>query len=243
METKEQRPFVMLCNNFIDAKYIMMGNNIIKLLESINNDDSLREVVKKCIANFDFTTELGIAISAGQNKPKNFVMPKENEKIVALCYLILQQIALNKIDYEAFTSKHFVYDGTINDIYKNFGHYFILPFRNAMLYLENAKNIQIETNNDDENLNEDDEEHSVDSYVSRLDEICLDMERVVDSDYKIKEDKGNEIKFYNKALKEAIKLKNRTLIIAMAQVLLNEIGKIKSLRGIYDRLYEVWDEI
>ena len=118
-----------------------------------------------------------------------------------------------------------------------------MPFRNAMLYLENAKNIQIDTNNDDENLNEDEEEHSVESYVSRLDEICLDMERVVDSDYKIKEDKGNEIKFYNKALKEAIKLKNRTLIIAMAQVLLNEIGKIKSLRGIYDRLYEVWDEI
>ena len=242
METKEQRPFVMLCNNFIDAKYIMMGNNIIKLLESINSDDSLREVVKKCIANFDFTTELGIAISAGQNKPKNFVMPKENEKIVALCYLILQQIALNKIDYEAFTSKHFIYDGTINDIYKNFGHYFILPFRNAMLYLEKAKNIQIDTNSEHESK-EGEEEPSVESYVTRLQEICLDMERVVDSDYKIKEDKGDEIKFYTKALKEAIKMRNRTLIIAMAQVLLKEIEKIKSLRGIYDRLYEVWDEI
>ena len=242
METKEQRPFVMLCNNFIDAKYIMMGNNIIKLLESINSDDSLREVVKKCIANFDFTTELGIAISAGQNKPKNFVMPKENEKIVALCYLILQQIALNKIDYEAFTSKHFIYDGTINDIYKNFGHYFILPFRNAMLYLENAKNIQIDTKPERES-EEGEEEPSVESYVNKLQEICLDMERVVDSDYKIKEDKGDEIKFYTKALKEAIKMRNRTLIIAMAQVLLKEIDKIKSLRGIYDRLYEVWDEI
>ena len=38
METKEIRPFVALCNNFIDAKYIMMGNNIVKLIESINND-------------------------------------------------------------------------------------------------------------------------------------------------------------------------------------------------------------
>ena len=139
METKEIRPFIALCNNFIDAKYIMMGNNIVKLIECINEDDSLREVVKKCMVNFDFTTELGLALSATKAIPKDFIMPKENEKVVALCYSVLQQIALNQIDYEAFISKHFIYDGTISDVYKNFGHYFILPFKNAVLYLENAK--------------------------------------------------------------------------------------------------------
>ncbi len=242
METDEQRAFVALCNNFIDAKYIMIGNNIIKLLESINNDESLREVVKKCLNNFDFTTELGIAISANQNQPKDFVMPKENEKIVALCYCILQQIALNKIDYEAFTSKHFVYDGTINDIYQNFGHYFILPFRNAMLYLENAKNIDLR---DDSTKTQNDVEYekAEQTCVEKLNEICLDIIRVVESDYKIKEDKEDEIKFYVKALKEAVGLNNRTLMIALSQVLLKEIEKIKSLRGIYERLYEVWDEL
>ena len=131
MENKETRAFVVLCNNFIDAKYIMMGNNILKLLESINEDDSLRGLVKKSLEGFDFTTELGIALSATKPIPKDFIMPKENEKIVALCYSILQQIALNEIDYEASISKYFLYDGTINDVYTNFGHFFILPFKNA----------------------------------------------------------------------------------------------------------------
>ena len=230
METNEQRPFVALCNNFIDAKYIMMGNNIVKLIESINNDEKFREIVKKCINNFDFTTELGLAISANENTPKDFVMPKENEKIVALCYLILQQIVLNKIDYEAFISKHFIYDGTINDVYTNFGHYFILPFRNAMLYLENAKNIELVTD-DEEEVNNEEEYQS-------LKDIALDMERVIESDYKIKEDKENELKFYLKAFKEAIKINNKILIKAVGRTLLKDTEKIKSLRGVYNRLYD-----
>lgn len=239
METNEQRPFVELCNNFIDAKYIMMGNNINKLIESIYKDESLREIVKKCINNFDFTTELGLAISANENTPKDFVMPKENDKIVALCYLILQQIVLNKIDYEAFISKHFIYDGTINDVYVNFGHYFILPFKNAMLYLENAKNIKLDVDDEQSDEVENDENGENDE----LKDIALDMERVIESDYKIKEDKEDELKFYIKAFREAIKLKNNLLIKALGRVLLGDIEKIKSLRGVYNRLYDVLIEM
>jgi len=237
METKEIRPFIALCNNFIDAKYIMMGNNIVKLIECINEDDSLREVVKKCMVNFDFTTELGLALSATKAIPKDFIMPKENEKVVALCYSVLQQIALNQIDYEAFISKHFIYDGTISDVYKNFGHYFILPFKNAVLYLENAKNIEcgLEKNtSEDSNSSEQSDE---------LKEIALDMERVVESDYKIKEEKENLIKYYIRAFKEAIRINNRILICTMMKILMEEIEKIKSLRGVYERLVDAYDAI
>ncbi len=240
MEAKEQRPFIQLCNNFIDAKYIMLGNNIVKLLESINNDTSLREIVKKCINNFDFTTELGIAISANQNKPKDFVMPKENEKIVALCYLILQQIALNQIDYEAFTNKHFVYDGTINDIYQNFGHYFILPFRNAMLNLENTKKIQID-NEVRKEINVDNKVHQ--DFINKLKVICNDIIKVVESDYKIKEDKEEEIKEYVDALLEALSINNKKIIFSLSKVILDKIEKIKSLKGLYERFLYIWEEI
>lgn len=237
MEAKETRVFIILCNNFIDAKYIMMGNNIIKLLESINEDDSLREIVKKALIDFDFTTELGIALSASKPIPKDFVMPKENEKIVALCYSILQQIALNEIDYEAFISKYFLYDGTINDVYANFGHFFILPFKNALLYLENAKNIEmgLVKRTKDVDLTSNGENNLI--------QIANDMEKVVDSDFKIKDEKEKELKFYIKAFKEAVSLKNRILILALMKILLDLIRKIKSLYGVYERLLIEYEKI
>lgn len=242
METKEIRPFVALCNNFIDAKYIMMGNNIVKLIECINSDESLRNVVKKCMVDFDFTTELGLAISGAKSNSKNFVMPNENVKIVALCYSILQQIALNEIDYEAFISKHFLFDGTIYDVYANFGHYFILPFKNALLYLENAKNISLDSVEEDDEMTEETKSENVDNY-DELREIVLDMERVIESDCKIKEDKEDDLKFYIIAFKEALKLKNKILIYALGQILLEKTERIKSLRGVYERLNEACDNL
>lgn len=239
METKErenvnliERPFVKECNNFIEARYIVMGNNIETLFKTINNDASLRSVVDKCLEDFDFTTQFGIALSLNQAQQKDFIMPKENEEIVALSYSILQKIIAGEIDFESFMSKYFLFNGTLNDCFVNFGHYFILPFKNALLNLENQEKYSKRILTKEEKKVEIEEPHDEDNKsAKRMMQIVDYIEDIVDSDYKVKEIKREEIKFYLQAFKEAVKINNKVILLALANAIVLASEKIKSLKN------------
>ena len=239
------RPFCNECNNFIDGKYILLGcENINSLLLTILQDPSLSEIVKNCLKDFDYPTQLGVALSVHQTKQKDFIMPKENEGIVALCYNIMQQIAYGEIDFEAFISKYFLFNGQITDCCKNFGHYFILPFRNAMLNLDNIRRYKLNESNGKniENAKQSDSKQSYDVF-KKLKSTADEIEEVIKNDYKIKEFKSEEILFYIKAFREAIKLENKIIILALADAIIFSTTKIKSLQTQIAQLKDFCNEL
>jgi len=253
METNEnefERPFVKECNNFIEAKYIMLGcENIKALLLTIQNDDSLMKVVDKCLANFDFTTEFGKAISIHQAQQKDFIMPKENDEIVALCYSTIQRIAVDEIDFESFMSKCFLFNGTLSDCYANFGHYFILPFKNALLNLENQnKYMQKETKTnvdekDDDEIEVQEKPINIGEISAKLLKVADDIQEIINNDYKIKEFKLEELEFYLKAFREAVRINNKLIIFALADAIISSSAKIKSVRFETQRLKDLCNNL
>ncbi len=253
METNEnefERPFVKECNNFIEAKYIMLGcENIKSLLLTIQNDKSLMEVVEKCLVDFDFMTELGKAISIHQTQQKDFIMPKENDEIVALCYCTMQHIVDGEIDFESFMSKCFLFNGTFSDCYANFGHYFILPFKNALLNLENQNKYK-QKNANTKSVQEENDEIEVqekpvnDSEISaKLLKVADDIQEIINNDYKIKEFKLEEIEFYLKAFREAVRINNKLIIFALADAIISSSSKIKSVRFETQRLKDLCNKL
>lgn len=254
METNEnvngyERPFVKECNNFIDAKYIVVGNNINVLFDEINNDESLLNIVNYCLEDFDFSAKLGVALSLHQAKQKDFIMPKENEEIVALCYGILQRIVDGEIDFESFISKYFLFNGTFNDTYINFGHYFVKPFKNAILNLENKDKYSKKYTSKEEKKVEKEEQEQEEEVVEenetidRLFDIVQDIEDVILSDIKIRDFKQEELEFYLKAFKEALKINNKLIILALADAIVLSSSKIKSLKYETQRLKSACNEL
>ena len=254
METKEnefERPFIKECNNFIEAKYIMLScENIKTLLSTIQNDESLMKVIDKYSGDYDFVTEFGKAISIHQAQQKDFIMPKENDEIVALCYGTMQRIADGEIDFESFMSKYFLFNGTLSDCYANFGHYFILPFKNALLNLENQNKYNLKsakTEETQEKAQNDDEIQGINASVSeinaRLLKVADDIQEIINNDYKIKEFKLEELEFYLKAFREAIRIDNKLIIFALADAIISSSTKIKSVRFETQRLKDLCNKL
>lgn len=252
MQTNENnfgRPFIDECTAFIDVKYIMLNcDNVKKLLSTIQEDKSLMEVVNRCLVDFDFITEFGKAISIHQLQQKDFIMPKENTEIVALCYSIMQRIVDEKIDFESFIRKYFLFNGVLSDCFSNFGHYFILPFKNALLNLENQnkyiqKSIKKEEEQERDEVENVEEDTSIYEINDKLLKVADDIQEMIKDDYKVKEFKLEELEFYLKAFREAVKINNKLIIFALADAIISSSTKIKSVRYETQKLKDLCNKL
>jgi len=109
------------------SKYIMVDKRISDILKCIASCESIYEMVKKTLVNFDFAKELKLATSI----KGHFSMPNDDVRIVALSFCILNAMDDKKIDVELLLANNFTGD----DSYAKFCDQVFLRFKTSALAL------------------------------------------------------------------------------------------------------------
>ena len=90
IEQKNLKNFFLACNEMINGRFILSDIKIAKILNSIANSGVLYDLFAKCMVDFNYRTEFRNAKVTNKTNGGYFVLPNDEEKIIALvfCFLI-----------------------------------------------------------------------------------------------------------------------------------------------------------
>lgn len=109
------------------SKFIMVDKRISDILKCIASTESVYELIKKTLVNFDFAKELKIATSIDGH----FSMPNDDIRAIALTFCILNAVDDKKLDITMLLANNF----TGEDPYAKFCDQVFLRFKTAVLGL------------------------------------------------------------------------------------------------------------
>ena len=109
------------------SKFIMVDKRISDILKCIASSESIYEMIKRTLINFDFAKELKLAT----NIEGHFSMPNDEIRTVALTFCILNAIDDKKIDVTQLLANNFTGD----DPYSKFCDQVFLKFKTSALTL------------------------------------------------------------------------------------------------------------
>ena len=115
------------------SKFIMVDKRISDILKCIASTESIYELIKKTLINFDFAKELKIATSI----EGHFSMPNDDVRAVALTFCILNAVDDKKLEITQLLANNF----TDEDPYAKFCDQVFLRFKTAVLSLLGNDNI------------------------------------------------------------------------------------------------------
>ncbi|MBE5746545.1 MAG: hypothetical protein E7359_04635 [Clostridiales bacterium] len=243
-EKSKIKDFVKACNEMIGGRFILSDIKIARILECIASSEILYNLFAKCLINFNFRQEFKSALSTNKVNGGYFVLPNEQNKIVALVFCLLIEVDNQKINLQSFINDNFFSPDGYNISYSNFAHNVLIPFKSCVLMLLNV-------NEDGEALNE--EDNTYDAQVS-IEDVELDatskllfanLTRAVNDlcsavrrKGKLKKEQKEEIIIIAKAMNEAIKLENFKILNALIIPLEYILGKDKVLKNYYNDVKE-----
>ncbi|MBQ7466652.1 MAG: hypothetical protein IJS74_01110, partial [Clostridia bacterium] len=99
----ELKPFVEACDKMAASKFIMIDKRVSDVLKSIAKTESVFNLIKDCMINFNFDLEWKKAtVKSGYLTP-----PEESRKFIAFVFALLNCIDDKKISASDVLSKYF----------------------------------------------------------------------------------------------------------------------------------------
>lgn len=244
VEKTKIKEFIKACNEMIGGRFILSDVKISRILEAIASSEILYNLFAKCLINFNFRQEFKAAQSSNKVNGGYFVLPKEQDKIVALVFCLLIEVDNQKINLQSFINDNFFSPDGYNISYSNFSHNVLIPFKNCVLLLLNVNEEGEELDNND-NIYEtqvtiEDVELDTTSKLlfANLTRAINDLCCVVKRKGKLKEEQKQEVIIIGKAMNEAIKLENFKILNALIIPLEYILGKDKMLKSYYNDVKE-----
>lgn len=123
--------FIGEVNRFSTSKFILYESKLSRFLSSLSNNQTIYDIIEKCLKGFDFDSEFRRVFGNTQTKVS---LPNKPDKLVALVFCILVEIDGKKIDFYKFLKTYFVAN-EINLAFAQFIEEIIFPFRAAVMAL------------------------------------------------------------------------------------------------------------
>lgn len=253
--------FVDSCNNMIEGKFILANVKIRKILEIVENCESIYNYIGNCMTNFNFEKELQRAEVKNHYNGSQFLVPQNKETLVALVFCLLVSFDTQRIDFYQFIQQNFE-TLTPNGEYANFARTMLIPFKDAIsshfgivgtseqdveqLILKNesgdnqVEDLQVV----EQHIMEDEEE------VDCFDELSKAIENLIDKVYidrKIKNDVKQNLLYILKSAQYSLQYKDMRLIAAFITAFDSLAGKIRSIQFLLDdvklKIKNYYDEL
>ncbi len=131
MDVIDIKSFNNACDEFLLGKYILAEVKISSLLQTINENEKLKNIVLDSRENFDFNNMLKHCISNSNDK-HIITLPNNDKEILAFVYDLLNFFEQKQFSLYDFAHKFFTNDDNPNQEIAEFANKIILPFKNAV---------------------------------------------------------------------------------------------------------------
>ena len=256
IEKNNLKNFFTACNEMINGRFILSDIKISKILNSIANSNVLYDLFAKAMVDFNYKTEFRNAKVTNKTNGGYFVLPDDENRIIALVFCFLIDVDNSRINLQNFINENFYSADGYNISYSNFALNVLVPFKNSVANLlgvnENGEDIDsYEEEDNSQQITmvgfEEDEEPAFDSQKatkhSEINLLYADFLRALNQLYsavkkhaKLKEDTRSELIIIIKAIKEAVAIERIIFLNALIIPLEHMIGKDKYLRPYYSDL-------
>lgn len=258
MEEKKSNDIVNFydaCTDLQKAKLILADAKIGKILKTIMESADLFATVGECLINFSYEAEFRKAQIKKDAQTLYFKLPSEKNKLIALVFNILNDCDNHKLDLHAFIKDFFINDeGDMAYGFLNFVHKVVFPFRDALCSLFVGEEIEDEKEEEPQQIErviqtEATEEPSdlLGEFYHDITNILLQIKETISFDYKVKQDRRDEINITIDAMLESMDMGNLKMMNALVIGLYYLLKSIKSVRfyrdELQDRLCEFYAEL
>ena len=120
-----------LCDELMSTKILFADKKIEKILEAIATSPQVYELLSECMGQFNKEKEFDKAFAKDSSGKKVFVMPKEEYKILALVFCLLNDIANGKIAFDELIATYFADENGKLDA-SGFMNSVVKPFRDLI---------------------------------------------------------------------------------------------------------------
>ena len=241
-ENVKIKTFFDACNEMIQGRFILSDIKISKILKAIANSEILYNLFADVLSDFKFKEEFEKAKTSSKVNGGYFLVPEQEEKIIALVFCILLEVDNQKMNLQNFVNDYFYSPEGYNISYSNFALSVLVPFKNAVLEL-------LCCNEDGTPLDEDEMEEEVEEEYDE--EPCTEEKLLfanlrmslnellsVIGRSKINVEQKEELNIIINAMFEAIDLENLNIINALVIPLEYMIGKNKQVKFYYNDFKE-----
>ncbi len=187
METKnilDVEKFVVACNDMLSGKFLDLNKRLDKFLSVLTKSEDILDLLGECLDGFDEDTEFAKAFALDKKTGSAKVnLPVEDDKRLALCTTIFNDIINDKLNANQFLETYFK-DNKITSM-QNFLNKIIRPYRDTICKLfelspdltiedinkfkEEAK---IEQQEENEIVKEEDEFPHLDELLNEINKTC-----------------------------------------------------------------------
>ena len=249
-EKRNLKTFFTACNEMINGRFILSDIKIQKILNAIASSSVLYELFAKCMVDFNFKNEFRNAKVSNKVNGGYFVMPDDQQKIIALVFCFLIDIDNGRINLQNFINENFFSSDGYNISYSNFAINVLVPFKSSVASLlgvdENGENSEFEMDEENtqqiamEGVVEEPQQPEINTkecdsklkYANLL--MALNqLYSAVKKDKKLKDDSKQELIIIIKAIKEAITIEKLIFINALVIPLEHTLVKNKNLKNYY----------
>ena len=252
VEQKNLKNFFAACNEMINGRFILSDIKIQKILNAIANSAVLYELVAKCMVDFNFKNEFRNAKVSNKVNGGYFVLPNDEQKIVALVFCFLIDVDNKRIDLQNFINENFFSSDGYNISYSNFAINVLVPFKTSVANLlgvnelgEDVGSYGIDVNSEQiamdgfEQVEETDSEPDLSKENStklKYADLLMSLNSLyaaVKKERKLKDETRQELIIIIKAIKEAITMEKLIFINALVIPLEHELTKNRQLKPYY----------
>ena len=231
--------FYDACTDLQNAKLILAESKIGKILKTIMESPDLFATVGECLINFNYEMELKKAEVRQDAENIYFKLPADKAKLVALVFNLLSECDTHKLDLHAFIKEFFVSDsGDMSYGFLNFVHKVVFPFRDALCSIMVGEEIEEEPAKVEEEIVQEEikvEEEPAEGdllgeFYKDVTKILKNIKETVMIDYKIKEDRRDEINITIDGMIESLDMGNLKIMNALVISLYYLLKPVKSVR-------------
>lgn len=248
-EVEKIKTFFDACNEMIEGRFILSDIKISKILKAIASSEVLYSTFARVLNNFKFNEEFEKAKSTNKVNGGYFVLPEDDDKIIALVFAILLEVDNQKLNLQNFVNEFFYNSEGYNVSYSNFSINVLVPFKNSVATIlgvnfdgtssepevEEVEEPEMEVEQPVEKVLEPNSKQKI--LFANLRMSLNELLSVINRS-KIKEEEKEELNIIVNAIFEAIKIENLTIINALVIPLEYMIGKNKNVKFYYNDFKE-----
>ncbi len=246
-EQKKIKDFFDACNEMIGGKFILSDIKISKILKSIATCETLYKLFEKSLINFNFDREFKNAKVTNRVNGGYFLMPTEENRIIALVFCLLLEVDNQKINLQSFVNENFYNADGYNISYNNFAINVLVPFKTSVMNMlgvsetgepkpvDESLQLTVEELVDD-GANAEGEDHQTKILLANLRMALNELYSVAKRTRRLNSEQREEYIIVLNAMHEAINIGNLKIINALLIPLKETSSKDKMMASYFRNL-------
>lgn len=249
-EKEKLKNFFASVNEMIGGRFILSDVKVAKVLKNIASSEVLYNLFAECLVNFNYDAELAQAKVSNRVNGGYFILPNDEEKIVALVFCMLLEIDNQKLNLQSFVTENFFSADGYNISYSNFALNVLVPFKNSVMNLLGVNEEGESTTKDYDEMQQNqttiddfmEEEPKEDETIQKTKILFSNMRVVLYNmlttlnEYRFKDMERDELQILFRGMIEAVEIENFKLINAFLVAFEKIIGKNKYFKVDFEEL-------